>query len=82
MANTSQHFRQHQITRVLKAAKAAGMKDPHVKVHLPNGTVLHVGGGGEVPEAPPKKPARAAGRKRPVSSGGAARPARGGSTGP
>ena len=50
MANTPQTFRQHQITRALKAAAAAGVKDPHVKIHLPNGTVFHVGGG-----APPKK---------------------------
>jgi len=55
MANTPQTFRQHQITRALKAAAAAGVKDPHVKIHLPNGTVFHVGGGGEVPAAPPKK---------------------------
>jgi len=54
MANTNQAFRQHEITRALRAAQAAGVKDNHVKIHLSNGTVLHVSGGGEVPTAPPK----------------------------
>ena len=53
--NKQQSFRQHQLTRALKAAAAAGVKDPHVRIHLSDGTVLHVGGGGEVPTAPPKK---------------------------
>jgi hypothetical protein len=42
-------FRHHDVVRAFRAASAAGVKDPHVKIHLSNGTVLHVGGGGEVP---------------------------------
>jgi hypothetical protein len=57
MANQNQAFRQHQITRALKAASAAGMRDPHMRITLPNGTVLHVSAGGEVPTPKPKKTA-------------------------
>jgi len=59
--NKSQPFRQHQLTRALKAAQAAGGANPHVRVVLPNGTQLFLSGG-EVQEAPPKKstPLRAA----------------------
>jgi len=52
--NKSQPFRQHQLTRALKAAQAAGGANPHVRVVLPNGTQLFLSGG-EVQEAPPKK---------------------------
>ena len=55
MANASQPFRQHHITRALRGASAAGIKDPHVRITLPGGGELHVSGGGSVPEAPPKK---------------------------
>jgi len=52
MANTPQDFRQHHLTRALRAARAAGMDS--VKVRLPSGVEFHIGGG-EVPAAPPKK---------------------------
>jgi hypothetical protein len=52
MANTPQDFRQHHLTRALRAARAAGMDS--VKVRLPSGVEFHIGGG-VVPEAPPKK---------------------------
>jgi len=51
--NKSQPFRQHQLTRALKAAQAAGGANPHVRVVLPNGTQLFLSGG-EV-EAPVPK---------------------------
>jgi hypothetical protein len=56
--NKAQPFRQHHITRALRAASAAGVSDPHVRITLPGGGELHVGGGGEVPKAPPKKSAQ------------------------
>jgi len=43
MANQSQPFRQHHIKRALKAAEAAGMRNPMVEVHLPTGTKLIIG---------------------------------------
>jgi hypothetical protein len=46
MANTPQAFRQHHITRCLKAAEAAGMRDPTVTVTLlPTGATITVGSG-------------------------------------
>jgi hypothetical protein len=49
--NKSQPFRQHQLTRALKAARAAGGANPHVRVVLPNGTQLFLSGGEvEVPK--------------------------------
>ena len=82
MANTPQTFRQHQITRALKAAAAAGVKDPHVKIHLPNGTVFHVGGGGEAPKKSMQKGATLAeGGSDKMHSPQAANPQRPGRTG-
>jgi hypothetical protein len=46
MVNKTQPFRQHQITRVLKAAAAAGMSNPTVEVRLlPTGATITVGSG-------------------------------------
>jgi hypothetical protein len=42
VANKSQPFRQHQITRALRAAVAAGMPNPSVSVRCPNGTVITI----------------------------------------
>jgi hypothetical protein len=42
MANRPQPFRQHQITRALRAAVAAGMPNPSVLVRCPNGTVITI----------------------------------------
>jgi hypothetical protein len=67
MANQAQPFRQHHVTRALKAAQAAGVKNPTVQVRLPNGTQLFAGGG-EVKA--PKKHTTAA-----VARPSAARPA-------
>ena len=53
MANQPQPFRQHHLTRALRAAKAAGMDNPSVKVRLPSGVEFHIGG--EVPTPKPKK---------------------------
>jgi hypothetical protein len=68
--NKSQPFRQHQLTRALKAAQAAGGANPHVRVVLPNGTQLFLSGG-EVQEAPPKKSTPRAGRGSKLAEGGA-----------
>jgi hypothetical protein len=57
MVNRPRDFRHHDVVRAFRAAEAAGVKDAHVKIHLPSGTVLHVGGGG-VPTAPPKRSAQ------------------------
>jgi hypothetical protein len=46
MANTPQAFRQHHVTRALRAAAAAGMHDPTVTVTLlPTGATITVGSG-------------------------------------
>src|SRR5215471_1270055 len=47
MVNQQQPFRVHHIARAFRAAERAGIKNPQVRITLP--------GGGEVPEAPPKK---------------------------
>jgi len=65
MANRDQAFRQHQLTRALRAARAAGVKNPTVQVRLPNGTQLFVGGGAV--EAAPKKHTTAAVAKSPAT---------------
>jgi hypothetical protein len=53
VANQPQPFRQHHLTRALRAAKAAGMDNPSVKVRLPSGVEFHIGG--EVTAPKPKK---------------------------
>jgi hypothetical protein len=58
MVNRPRDFRHHDVVRAFRAAEAAGVKDAHVKIHLPSGTVLHVGSGGEVPKALPKRSAQ------------------------
>jgi hypothetical protein len=40
--NKAQPFRQHHITRALKAAAAAGVPNPSVSVRCPNGTIITV----------------------------------------
>jgi hypothetical protein len=46
--NKVQPFRQHHITRALKAASAAGMRDPTVTVQLlPAGATITIGSGGK-----------------------------------
>jgi hypothetical protein len=52
MANQPQEFRHHQIVRAFRAAEAAGVRDPTVRVVLPNGTEFHIGAGGK-PAPPP-----------------------------
>jgi hypothetical protein len=65
MANRDQAFRQHQLTRALRAARAAGVANPSVRVVLPSGTQLFVGGGAV--EAAPKKHTTAAVAKPPAT---------------
>ena len=49
MANKAQPFRQHHITRALKAYAAAGRPDATVEVRLPSGATITVGNGGKPP---------------------------------
>jgi hypothetical protein len=65
--NKSQPFRQHQLTRALKAAQAAGGANPHVRVVLPNGTQLFLSGG-EVEAPVPKVRGKTAAAVRDPSS--------------
>jgi hypothetical protein len=46
--NKAQPFRQHHITRCLKAAADAGVRDPTVTVQiLPTGATITIGSGGK-----------------------------------
>ena len=45
VANQPQQFKHHQIVRAFRAAEAAGVRNPSVEVHMPNGTTLVIGGG-------------------------------------
>jgi hypothetical protein len=49
MPNKPQPFRQHQITRALRAAAAAGVANPTCTICLSDGTELVVGGAGGKP---------------------------------
>lgn len=56
MTNQSQPFKAHHVVRALKAAVTAGVTNPSVEVHLPNGTTLVIGSGkpGELASGIPK----------------------------
>jgi hypothetical protein len=45
VANQPQAFRQHHLTRALKAAAAAGTRNPTVTVTLPTGATITIGSG-------------------------------------
>jgi hypothetical protein len=47
MANKAQPFRQHHITRALRGAVAAGVPNPTVEFHTPDGGKIVVGAGGK-----------------------------------
>jgi hypothetical protein len=83
MANKPQPFRQFHITRALKAASAAGMRNPTCTVSLPNGTTIAIGSEGSMPKSKKseQRGAGTAGGKKKYPSGGMSRPARGGQTG-
>jgi hypothetical protein len=65
MVNKPQPFRQHHITRALRGAEAAGMRNPTVEVHLlPTGAKITVGSGKpDLPGGASAKPGRAGLRK-------------------
>jgi hypothetical protein len=64
MANQPQVFRQHQITRALKAASRAGMPNPTVEVRLPTGATIFIGSGKPTAsDQPPVQSPRKRGRK-------------------
>jgi hypothetical protein len=60
MGNKVQKFRQHEVSRAIRGAAAAGMKNPSVEVRLPGGTSIVLGGPIEAREPAISKPARAA----------------------
>ena len=53
MVNRPRDFRHHDVVRAIRAAQAAGLANPTVKIRVPSGTEYYVSGG-EV-EAPAKK---------------------------
>jgi hypothetical protein len=54
MVNRPRDFRHHDVIRAIRAARAAGIDSPSVRIRTPGGTEYYFGGG-EVKEAPPKK---------------------------
>jgi hypothetical protein len=59
MVTRTHHFRHADVKRALRAAEAAGVKDPTCTVHLPNGTTMVIGGAGnKVGAATPVKSKR------------------------
>jgi hypothetical protein len=79
--NKEQPFKQHHLTRALRAARAAGMDS--VKVRLPSGVEFHIGGG-EVLSQSKKSAQRGAGnaeKKKKSPVGGLANRAKPGQTG-
>jgi len=45
--NKAQPFKQHHVTRALRAAMAAGVPNPTVEFHSPDGGKIVVGAGGK-----------------------------------
>jgi hypothetical protein len=76
MTNQPQRFRHHDVVKAFRAATAAGVANPTVRVSLPNGTTLDIGGGpGKLPrDMAPPKPAKSA--KSPPAASRSARPVR------
>jgi hypothetical protein len=64
MVTRAHNFRHSDIKRAFRAAEAAGVKNPTIRVVCRNGTELHIGGsvGGE-PEVASSKPKRASSRR-------------------
>jgi hypothetical protein len=62
MSNKVQKFRQHEVSRAISGAAAAGMKNPSVEVRLPGGASIVLGGPIEASSKPPRRatPARSA----------------------
>jgi hypothetical protein len=63
MVNKVQPFRQHHISRALKAAAAAGMTRPRLELKLPGGGVMVIGDDGEPAGSKAPGPARKASGK-------------------
>jgi hypothetical protein len=61
MANQPHQFKHREVVRCLKAASAAGMRDPTVHIKLPNGTEYSISGA----TAPTSKSGRTEPPKRP-----------------
>jgi len=58
MVTRPHNFRHADIKRAFRAAEAAGVPNPVVRVVCPNGTELHIaaGGAGSKKDAAPSKP--------------------------
>jgi hypothetical protein len=55
MSNQTQPFRQHHLTKALRSAAAAGMRDPTVTVTLPTGATITISGKPEAVVKPGKR---------------------------
>jgi hypothetical protein len=76
MANRKQPFRQHLAARGLRAALAAGVPNPSVEFHTPDGGKIVVGSAGGRPAvAAPPRPAVAS-KPRPPAPPRGIRPSR------
>src|SRR5262249_31623526 len=53
MVNRPRDFRHHDVVRAFRAARAAGVENPSVRIRVPSGTEYYVSGGAV--EAPQKK---------------------------
>jgi hypothetical protein len=59
MVNRPRDFRHHDVVRALRAARAAGVENPSVRIRVPSGTEYYVSGGEVVAPAKKSKPLRA-----------------------
>jgi hypothetical protein len=66
MANRHQPFRQHHVTRALKAAHAAGVANPSVTFHTPDGGKIVISGKSDATAV--RKPATAVVVRKPVAA--------------
>jgi propanediol dehydratase large subunit len=58
MANQPNQFKHRDIVRAFKAAEAAGVPNPSVQVHCPNGTVITIDSKPEAAAAVIPKPGK------------------------
>ena len=45
MTNQPRQFKHSDVVRAFKAAEAAGVRNATVRVHCPNGSIIHIGSG-------------------------------------
>jgi len=66
MVNRPRDFRHHDVVRAFRAAQAAGIANPSVRIRGPSGTEYYVGGG----EVAVPKPKKSVARNTPFAKGG------------